>query len=72
MSDDDLIELSRKVDNTLIKWAEQHNVSALSMSAVVMARLLLLCDSLGSGGDFRILCREVSNQQLGKSEEVVH
>ena len=72
MTDEDLIALSMKIDGTMITWAEQHKMSALSMSAVMLARMMLLCDSLGSGEDFRTLCSEILSQPLKKSEEVVH
>ena len=72
MTDDQLIELSMKIDNTMLKWAEQHKASALSMSAVMLARMMLLCDSIGAGEDFRTLCSEISGHPLKKYEEVVH
>lgn len=61
MSDDELLEMSVAVDRILIMLAEKNKTSALSLSAVVMARMMLLCDSVGSGNDFRQLCLEVSN-----------
>jgi len=72
MTDDELIELSRKIDNTMIKLAEQHKTSALSLSAVMMARMMLLCDSLGSAEDFRQLCWEISGKLFDRDKEVVH
>jgi hypothetical protein len=72
MTDDQLIDLSMKIDNTMIKWAEQHKTSALSLSAVMMARMMLLCDSLGSAEDFRKLCSEICNQPIKQYEEVIH
>jgi len=72
MTDDDLIDLSRKIDNTMLKWAEQHKTSALSLSAVMMARMMLLCDSLGSAEDFRQLCWEISGQPFDREKEALH
>ena len=72
MTDDQLIELSMKIDNTMINWAEQQKTSALSMSAVMLARMMLLCDSVGSGEDFRQLCLEISGHPVKTKEEVVH
>jgi hypothetical protein len=72
MTDDELIALSAKIDNTMLKWAEQHKISALSMSAVMLARMMLLCDSLGSGEDFRKLCFEVAGKEIYEQEVSLH
>jgi hypothetical protein len=72
MTDDQLIELSMKIDNTMLKWAEQHKSSGLAMSAVMLARMMLLCDSIGSGEDFRKLCLEVAGKEIYEQEVSLH
>jgi hypothetical protein len=72
MNDDQLLELSVTIDNTLLSLCDKHKTNALSMSAVVMARLMLLCDSVGSGDDMRKLCFEVSGAPMPKPQEHFH
>lgn len=61
MTDKELEELSYTIDNFMMKMNDKYGASALSLSAVMLARMMLLCDSLGGGKDFRKLCKEVSN-----------
>ena len=68
MTDNEMLELSRKIDDMLLKWADQNRTSALSLSAIVLARSMLLCDAVGSGDDFRKLCFEVSGKPLKSSK----
>lgn len=74
MTDEQLLEMSVAVDKILMMLAEKNKTSALSLSAVVMARMMLLCDAVGSGDDFRQLCLEVSNPFTlnYEKQEVVH
>ena len=53
ITDDNLLSLSMRVDHTIVKWCEEHDIDPLSMSSVVLARLTLFLDALGSGGDYR-------------------
>ena len=72
MDDDKLIAMSMVVDRVLLTLADQHNVSALSLSAVVMARAMLLCDSVGSGEDLRQLCTEIAKTPVKEPEVSLH
>lgn len=62
MDDKDLIKLSMEVDNILVATCNKYNISALSLSAAVLARLLLLNIELGSEDDFRKLMIQAANQ----------
>jgi hypothetical protein len=72
VDDDQLIELSVKIDTSMLKWAEQYKTSGLAMSAVMLARMMLLCDSIGAGQDFRKLCFEVAGREIYEQDEVIH
>ena len=72
MDDDKLIAMSMVVDRVLLTLADQHSVSALSLSAVVMARAMLLCDSVGSGEDLRQLCIEIAKTPVKEQEVSLH
>jgi len=72
MTDEQLLDMSVKIDNTMLKWAEQNKTSALALSAVMLARMMLLCDAVGSGEDFRKLCFEVAGKEIYEQEVSLH
>lgn len=75
MDDKQLEDLSYQIDNILIRLAQNNDSTALLLSSVFLARLMLLCDAVGAGSDFRKLCQEVSTNPLLRDEipqEVVH
>jgi hypothetical protein len=72
VDDNQLIELSVKIDNSILRWAEEYKASGLAMSAVMLARMMLLCDSIGSGEDFRKLCLEVAGKEIYEQEVSLH
>ena len=72
MDDNQLIELSVKIDTNMLKWAEQYKASGLAMSAVMLARMMLFCDSIGSGEDFRKLCLEIAGREIYEQEVSLH
>jgi hypothetical protein len=72
MIESELVKLTNKVDAALIKWIDQHKIDPLSVSAVAIARMTLLCDSLGIGEEFRKFCLEVGNKPVPDQNGVVH
>jgi hypothetical protein len=72
VDDEQLLELSVKIDNTLLALSDKYKTSALALSAVVMARMMLLCDAVGAGDDMRKLCHEVSGAPMPKPMEHFH
>lgn len=75
MDDKQLEDLSYQIDNILIRLAQNNDSTALLLSSVFLARLMLLCDAVGAGSDFRKLCQDVSTNPLIRndiSQEVVH
>jgi hypothetical protein len=75
VDDKQLEDLSYQIDNILIRLAQNNDSTALLLSSVFLARLMLLCDAVGAGSDFRKLCQEVSTNPLLRDEipqEVVH
>ena len=60
MSDDDFADLSYGIDKFLIKMADKYDMNALSVSAITLARLVVLCETVGCGDEFRRLCMSAS------------
>ena len=67
-----MVAMSMVIDKVLLSLADQHSVSALSLSAVVMARVMLLCDAVGSGEDLRQLCSEIAKTPVKEPEVSLH
>ena len=58
-SDDDLAKLSFEVDYIIADLIKRYQIDPLSMTAVILARLVLTNDFTGSGDDFRKLLGNV-------------
>ena len=71
MNDDKLVEMIREVDNTFAVLIEKYQLPPLSFSSIILARILLINESYGTGQDFRQLLSEVVLKPP-KSQEVVH
>ena len=71
MNDDKLIEMIREVDDTFAVLIEKYQLPPLSFSSIMLARILLINESCGTGQDFRQLLSEVVLKPP-KSQEVVH
>ena len=71
MNDDKLIEMIREVDNTFAVLIEKYQLPPLSFSSILLARILLINESCGTGQDFRQLLSEVVLKPP-RSQEVVH
>ena len=71
MNDDKLVGMIREVDNTFAVLIEKYQLPPLSFSSIILARILLINESCGTGQDFRQLLSEVVLKPP-KSQEVVH
>lgn len=63
LSDTDITSLSAEVDDTLAILARKYDLSALSISAVVNARLMHANREGGSEDDFRTLLRTIAGKE---------
>lgn len=71
MNDENLIEISRGVDNFLYKLLEDYEITPLSLAAVLLARAMILNKDAGSSDDFvKLLVSVVQNPP--ESNEKVH
>ena len=62
-SDDVLLKLSSEVDDIIADLVNRYQIDPLSLTAVILARLVLANDFLGSGDDFRKLMANVPDLQ---------
>jgi hypothetical protein len=67
MTDEQLLKLSGQVDTFLLQTAIEHETPALALSAVILARLLLLNGEANSTEDFKKLMSVVSETPIIKN-----
>ena len=71
MTDDQLIEISREVDNYISTLLMKYEITPLSLAAVLLARTMVLNKDAGSSHDFmKLLVSVVQNPP--ESNEKVH
>ncbi len=63
-SDDVLLKLSFEIDDIIADLVDRYQMSPLSLTAVILARLVLANDYTGSGDDFRKLLADIPNARL--------
>ena len=68
ITDDQLVELSKNLDNTLANLSLQYQISPLSLAAVVLARLIHLADH---SGDIYALMAQISSGEYSKTERTI-
>jgi hypothetical protein len=71
MTDDKLIEMISEIDATFGNMVGKYQLPPLSFTSIVLARILLINESCGTGQDFRQLLSEVA-VKTPKSPEVMH
>jgi len=64
VTDEELITLSKKVDEFLSTLAVEHQLPALELSAVILARLILLNTELQNQKDFRNLLNAIADRPI--------
>lgn len=69
LSDQQLIDLSMELDEYLYKTAEKYQVGGLSLSAIVLARLIRLNDEIESRKDFdKIMASAMNVKPISQQE----
>ena len=63
-TDEQLIAVSNKVDEFLSTLAVEYQIPALELSAVILARLILLNNELQTQKDFRNLLNAIANKPI--------
>jgi len=64
VTDDELIAISKKVDTFLSTLAVEYQVPALELSAVILARLILLNNQFQNQKDFRSLLNAIADKSI--------
>jgi hypothetical protein len=64
VTDDELLVISKKVDTFLSTLAVEYQVPALELSAVILARLILLNNEFQNQKDFRNLLNAIADKSI--------
>jgi len=67
-NDDVLMKLSYEVDDIIADLVKRYQMDPLSLTAVILARLVLANDYAGSGDDFRKLLANVPDLRPKNSD----
>ncbi len=70
MTDDQLIEISRNVDDYISSLLMKYDMTALSLTAVLLARTMVLNKEAGSSDDFVKLLVSVVQNPPERNEKV--
>ncbi len=62
VTDEELLTISKKVDEFLSTLAVEHQLPAFELSAVILARLILLNSELQTQKDFRNLLNAIADK----------
>jgi len=70
MNDEQLIEISRNVDNYISSLLMKYDMTALSLTAVLLARTMVLNKEAGSADEFTKLLVSVVQNPPERNEKV--
>ena len=71
MQDDRLAKIAFEVDDIIAGLAVKYEIDPLTLTSIILARLVLTNDFTGSGDDFRKIIANIPEPRL-PSNEVVH
>ena len=71
MQDDKLYKLAFEVDDIIAALVIKYEIDPLSLTSIMLARLVLTNDFTGSGSDFRKIIANIPGPRL-PSNEVIH
>lgn len=71
MENDKLSNIAFEVDDIIAALSIKYEIDPLSLTSIMLARLILTNDFIGSGNDFRKIMANVPEPRL-PSNEVIH
>ena len=71
MQDDRLAKIAFEVDDIISELSLRYKIDPLTLTSIILARLVLTNDFTGSGDDFRKIIANIPDPRL-PSNEVVH
>ncbi len=71
MQDDRLSKIAFEVDDIISELSLRYKIDPLTLTSIILARLVLTNDFTGSGDDFRKIIANIPDPRL-PSNEVIH
>lgn len=71
MQEDKLSKIAFEIDDIIAELSIKYQVDPLTLTSIMLARIVLANDYIGSGEDFRKLLANVPDKRLSNNE-VVH
>ena len=71
MQDDKLSKIAFEVDDIISELSLRYKIDPLTLTSIILARLVLTNDFTGSGDDFRKIIANIPDLRL-PSNEVIH
>ncbi len=71
MQDDKLSKIAFEVDDIISELSLRYKIDPLTLTSIILSRLVLTNDFTGSGDDFRKIIANIPDPRL-PSNEVVH
>jgi hypothetical protein len=71
LENDKLSKIAFEIDDIIAELAIRYEVDPLTLTSIMLARIVLTNDYVGSGDDFRKLLANVPDKRL-PNDEVVH
>ena len=71
MQDDRLAKIAFEVDDIISELSLRYKIDPLTLTSIMLARLVLTNDFTGSGADFRKIIANIPDPRL-PSNEVIH
>lgn len=67
MTDNQLVQITRELDNILAAVSIKYQISPLCLAAIVNARLILACEETGGEDDYYKLLTTIQAKQFHKT-----
>lgn len=71
MQDDKFSRMVYEIDDIIAELSVKYKIDPLSLTSIILARLVLTNDYAGSGDDFRKILSNVPDRHIS-SNEVIH
>ena len=72
MQDDKLSKIAYEIDDIIAELSIKYEIDPLTLTSIMLARIVLTNDYVGSGADFRKLLANIPPGPRLQKDEVIH
>jgi hypothetical protein len=70
LNDEHIVSISNEIDDSLYAYMSKYKVSSLSLSSIVLARLMRLCMATGDFDDLKTIM-QLAQAETNRTERVI-